>query len=304
PAAARPGGVGRVRLPAAGGRGRRGARARRRAGARLAARGCVRAGLRGGRSHRLAVSRSRSPGRGARGRCRARASRGGPGRGRTPHYPHGSRAARGAACLPALFRIGQEGGARTCPEARTGRRHAGSRRPRQARSVAPVLESLKEIAMNVHSRVAEVTRRIIERSRPTRSAYLAHIQEARGTRPRRATIACGNLAHTTAGCSAADKADMADGTRPNIGIDTAYNDMLSAHRPYEDYPKKIRAFAREFGGTAQVAGGVPAMCDGITQGRPGMELSLFSRDVIRSEEHTSELQSRENLVCRLLLEIK
>jgi len=134
--------------------------------------------------------------------------------------------------------------------------------------------------MNVHSRVAEVTRRIIERSRPTRSDYLARIEAARREGPRRAAMACGNFAHTTAGCSAADKADMAEGTLPNIGIVTAYNDMLSAHRPYEDYPKKIRAFAREFGGTAQVAGGVPAMCDGVTQGRAGMELSLFSRDVI------------------------
>ncbi len=134
--------------------------------------------------------------------------------------------------------------------------------------------------MNVHSRVAEVTERIVERSRPSRGAYLARVEAARGQGPRRGAMACGNLAHTTAGCGAADKADMASSNRPNIGIVTAYNDMLSAHRPYEDYPKRIRAFAREFGGTAQVAGGVPAMCDGITQGRAGMELSLFSRDVI------------------------
>src|SRR5690606_2400735 len=122
--------------------------------------------------------------------------------------------------------------------------------------------------------------RIIERSRASRAAYLARIEAARGRGPRRAAMGCGNLAHASAGCSAADKTDMAGDTRPNLGIVTAYNDMLSAHRPYEDYPARIRAFAREFGGTAQVAGGVPAMCDGITQGRAGMELSLFSRDVI------------------------
>jgi len=134
--------------------------------------------------------------------------------------------------------------------------------------------------MNVHSRLAGVTERIAERSRASRSAYLERIEAARSEGPRRGAMGCGNLAHTAAGCGAADKADMAGNTRPNLGIVTAYNDMLSAHRPYEDYPERIRAFAREFGGTAQVAGGVPAMCDGVTQGRAGMELSLFSRDVI------------------------
>ncbi len=134
--------------------------------------------------------------------------------------------------------------------------------------------------MNVHSRLAGVTERIIERSRASRGAYLGRIEAARSQGPRRGAMGCGNLAHAAAGCAAADKTDMADNTRPNLGIVTAYNDMLSAHRPYEDYPERIRAFAREFGGTAQVAGGVPAMCDGVTQGRAGMELSLFSRDVI------------------------
>jgi len=134
--------------------------------------------------------------------------------------------------------------------------------------------------MNVHSRLASVTGRIAERSRESRGAYLARIEAARSQGPRRGAMGCGNLAHAAAGCAAADKTDMAGNTRPNLGIVTAYNDMLSAHRPYEHYPERIRAFAREFGGTAQVAGGVPAMCDGVTQGRAGMELSLFSRDVI------------------------
>src|SRR5690606_16383828 len=279
PAAARAGRR-RARLPPARGRRRRSRGAGCRPGARLAAHRRMRAGLRRGRAHRLAFSRGRSPGRGAGSGRRSGAPRRGARRHRAAHHPDRARAARRAARLPAVFGPGQARGALPRAAARPARRDAGAHRPRRSRLPAPVLESLKEIAMNVHSRVAEVTRRIIERSRPTRSDYLARIEAARREGPRRAAMACGNFAHTTAGCSAADKADMAEGTLPNIGIVTAYNDMLSAHRPYEDYPKKIRAFAREFGGTAQVAGGVPAMCDGVTQGRAGMELSLFSRDVI------------------------
>jgi phosphogluconate dehydratase len=129
--------------------------------------------------------------------------------------------------------------------------------------------------------VAEVTARIAERSRESRAAYLARIDAATGgDGPHRAQLSCGNLAHGFAGCSAPDKAALREGRTPNLGIVTAYNDMLSAHRPYERYPALIRDIARELGATAQVAGGVPAMCDGITQGRAGMELSLFSRDVI------------------------
>jgi phosphogluconate dehydratase len=128
--------------------------------------------------------------------------------------------------------------------------------------------------------VAEVTRRIIERSRPQREQYLARVAAARGSGPHRRHLSCGNLAHGFAGCGAADKAAIRAGRAPNIGIVTAYNDMLSAHQPYERFPELIRQAAREAGATAQVAGGVPAMCDGVTQGQAGMELSLFSRDVI------------------------
>ncbi|MCX7513283.1 phosphogluconate dehydratase [Frateuria sp. STR12] len=134
---------------------------------------------------------------------------------------------------------------------------------------------------SLHPVVAEVTARIIERSRQSRAAYLARIDAAvGGDGPHRAQLSCGNLAHGFAGCSAPDKAALREGRAANLGIVTAYNDMLSAHRPYERYPALIRDLARELGATAQVAGGVPAMCDGITQGRAGMELSLFSRDVI------------------------
>ena len=95
----------------------------------------------------------------------------------------------------------------------------------------------------------------------------------------RAHLSCGNQAHAYAAMTQ-DKAALAEGRAANIGIVTAYNDMLSAHQPYEHYPELIRATARRVGATAQVAGGVPAMCDGVTQGQPGMEMSLFSRDVI------------------------
>jgi phosphogluconate dehydratase len=126
----------------------------------------------------------------------------------------------------------------------------------------------------------KVTADIVERSRATRTAYLDKIDRARGHGPHRKRMSCGNLAHGFAACGADDKAALRGGVRPNIAIVTSYNDMLSAHQPYERYPELIRAAAREAGATAQVAGGVPAMCDGVTQGQGGMELSLFSRDVI------------------------
>ncbi|MBV0892753.1 phosphogluconate dehydratase [Paracoccus sp. Z118] len=126
--------------------------------------------------------------------------------------------------------------------------------------------------------VVRVTDRIRERSEGKRAAYLAKIARQAEEGPRRAHLSCGNQAHAYAAME--DKADMAQTARPNIGIVTAYNDMLSAHQPYERYPDLIRRAAHEAGATAQVAGGVPAMCDGVTQGRAGMELSLFSRDVI------------------------
>ena len=126
--------------------------------------------------------------------------------------------------------------------------------------------------------IARVTDRIRERSADRRAAYLDTIARSAEDGPRRAHLSCGNQAHAYAAMD--DKADMAMTARPNIGIVTAYNDMLSAHQPYETYPALIRRAAHAAGATAQVAGGVPAMCDGVTQGRAGMELSLFSRDVI------------------------
>ncbi|SFK56634.1 phosphogluconate dehydratase [Methylocapsa palsarum] len=132
----------------------------------------------------------------------------------------------------------------------------------------------------VRPAIADVTARIRERSRPSREAYLARMEAARRQGPRRGALGCANLAHGFAACAAEAKPDMRAGVVPNLAIVTAYNDMLSAHQPYERFPAIIKAAAREAGGVAQVAGGVPAMCDGITQGRPGMELSLFSRDVI------------------------
>jgi phosphogluconate dehydratase len=128
--------------------------------------------------------------------------------------------------------------------------------------------------------VAEVTARIVGRSRDTRAAYLEMIRARRPRDLARKRMADANLAHAAAACPAHDKAMLLGGGWPNIGIITAYNDMLSAHQPFETYPEMIRQAAREAGATAQVAGGVPAMCDGVTQGMDGMELSLFSRDVI------------------------
>ncbi|MGA8938952.1 MAG: phosphogluconate dehydratase [Acidobacteriaceae bacterium] len=132
----------------------------------------------------------------------------------------------------------------------------------------------------MNSRVEEVTNRIIERSRATRTRYLDAIAAAASVAPRRQGLGCANQAHGFAACGKQDKAVLRDGNAGNVAIVTAYNDMLSAHQPYERFPEIIRAAAREAGGVAQVAGGVPAMCDGITQGETGMELSLFSRDVI------------------------
>ena len=134
--------------------------------------------------------------------------------------------------------------------------------------------------MTLHPVIAEVTQHIAERSRAARGAYLARIDAARTQGVYRHKLGCSNLAHAFAASSDADKATLRGNARPNIGIVTAYNDMLSAHQPYEPYPERIRRAARRVGATAQVAGGVPAMCDGITQGRAGMELSLFSREVI------------------------
>ncbi|KAF0171721.1 MAG: phosphogluconate dehydratase [Rhodobacteraceae bacterium] len=131
----------------------------------------------------------------------------------------------------------------------------------------------------LNSTIDRVTDRLRERSLKTRGDYLARLAAAAKEGPARGHLACGNQAHAYAAMGA-DKEALAAARAPNIGIVTAYNDMLSAHQPYEDYPKLIRTAARRVGATAQVAGGVPAMCDGVTQGQAGMELSLFSRDVI------------------------
>jgi phosphogluconate dehydratase len=134
--------------------------------------------------------------------------------------------------------------------------------------------------MTIHSRIGEVTERIARRSRSSRDQYLERTRRAAETRVRRGKLSCSNLAHGFAACAPGDKALLAGDDAPNLGIITAYNDMLSAHQPYGRFPDIIRQAAAEAGGTAQVAGGVPAMCDGVTQGQTGMELSLFSRDTI------------------------
>jgi phosphogluconate dehydratase len=128
--------------------------------------------------------------------------------------------------------------------------------------------------------VRDVTERIRERSAPTRSAYLQRIDAAKSASPARKDVACANFAHGFASAPANDKLVLREARVPCIAIVSAYNDMLSAHQPLERYPALIKKAAREAGAVAQFAGGVPAMCDGVTQGREGMELSLFSRDVI------------------------
>ena len=131
----------------------------------------------------------------------------------------------------------------------------------------------------LHSTVDRVTQRIIERSASLRGPYLDRMRAAASKGPARGHLSCSNQAHAYA-ASGEDQGALADGGAGNLGIVTAFNDMLSAHQPFETYPDLIRRAAREVGGTAQVAGGVPAMCDGVTQGQTGMELSLISRDVI------------------------
>ena len=134
--------------------------------------------------------------------------------------------------------------------------------------------------MPLNETVRAVTERIVERSRPTRERYLDRLDAQVEQGVHRSKLSCGNLAHGFAACGIEAKAKLTGEDVPNLGIITAYNDMLSAHQPFERFPALIREAAAGAGGVAQVAGGVPAMCDGVTQGRPGMELSLFSRDVI------------------------
>lgn len=131
----------------------------------------------------------------------------------------------------------------------------------------------------LHDTLHRVTRRVVERSKASRAAYLDLIAREGDNMGERSAVTCSNLAHAYAG-ALEDQAALVAGKGANIGIVTSYNDMLSAHQPYSRYPDRLKIYAREIGATAQVAGGTPAMCDGVTQGETGMELSLFSRDVI------------------------
>ncbi len=128
--------------------------------------------------------------------------------------------------------------------------------------------------------IESVTRRIIERSKISRKRYLDTMIGTMNNNPPKKRLSCGNLAHAFAGCGSEDKQTIKMMNSANLGIVTSFNDMLSAHQPLETYPNIIKEAARAIGSSAQVAGGVPAMCDGVTQGQPGMELSLFSRDVV------------------------
>lgn len=134
--------------------------------------------------------------------------------------------------------------------------------------------------MSIHPTILKVTKRIQERSQQSRQNYLNKIETARTQGPHRGVLSCGNLAHGFAACNSSDKEKLTGNKKSNIAIVSSYNDMLSAHQPLQRFPEIIKAAIKEAGGVAQFAGGVPAMCDGVTQGQAGMELSLFSRDVI------------------------
>jgi len=134
--------------------------------------------------------------------------------------------------------------------------------------------------MALHPVVEQVTNRIIKRSHASRAAYLAHLEAARVQGVQRGALSCTNLAHGFAAFPANDKLKLREQKKPSVAIVSSYNDMLSAHQPFEYFPKVIKDAVRDIGAVAQFAGGVPAMCDGVTQGQPGMELSLFSRDTI------------------------
>ena len=128
--------------------------------------------------------------------------------------------------------------------------------------------------------LSAVTKRIVERSKPTRETYLNQVREASDKGPKRSTLTCGNLAHGMAACGVGEKTALSGNKAENLAIVTSYNDMLSAHQPFGRFPEIIKQAAQDAGGVAQIAAGVPAMCDGVTQGQKGMELSLFSRDII------------------------
>jgi phosphogluconate dehydratase len=153
----------------------------------------------------------------------------------------------------------------------------------------------------MHPTVDAVTRRIIERSKGTRQDYLGRMEELKAQSPHRSSLSCGNLAHGFAACNQSDKDALKFMNKANVAIVSAYNDMLSAHQPYKDFPDVIRQAANGMGSVAQFAGGTPAMCDGVTQGQPGMELSLFSRDTIAMS--TSVALSHNMFDATLLLGI-
>ncbi len=132
----------------------------------------------------------------------------------------------------------------------------------------------------MHPRILEVTQRLIDRSRATRERYLQLIRGAASEGPMRASLQCANFAHGVAGCGSEDKQTLRLMNAANVAIVSAYNDMLSAHQPYLHFPEQIKQALREVGSVGQFAGGVPAMCDGVTQGEPGMELAIASREVI------------------------
>ncbi len=143
-----------------------------------------------------------------------------------------------------------------------------------------VIIKIETMKVQMKQEIADITERIIARSIVTRGEYLVKIQAAKSTTVHRASLSCGNLAHGFAACGNEDKAAVKGLNHSDIAIISAYNDMLSAHQPYQTYPDIIKEAVKETGGVAQFAGGVPAMCDGVTQGQPGMDLSLMSRDVI------------------------
>ena len=132
----------------------------------------------------------------------------------------------------------------------------------------------------MNKKIIEVTQRIVDRSKNIRSQYLTQMKALADDKVSRSALSCGIIAHAMASCSETEKQDLTGEHKVNIGVVTAYNDMLSAHKTYEDYPKSIRDSALKYNAVAQVAGAVPAMCDGVTQGEAGMDLSLFSRDLI------------------------
>ena len=178
-----------------------------------------------------------------------------------------------------ILRRWQSGGLH--PEALPRRHVRPDRRGRAPRARRPHLAGDRMTQQTVHPVVAEVTARLVERSAASRAAYLSRVRAAAGTGPAaRTDLGCANLAHGFAASAPAEKASLRGRTKPNLAIVTSYNDMLSAHQPFVDYPPVLKKAAVRAGGLAQVAGGVPAMCDGITQGRAGMQLSLYSRDVI------------------------